>query len=140
MARGLTLDTGALVALETKNTNSPQSRRVRAVIRAAQERGALVTVPSPVIIEWWRGQRGPAARLLDEFETPGLERTDAEEAGLALVGVTGPSPTDAAVMAGAAKRRDNVLTADYEDMRKLRDRHFKHVVVLRIDKADGSAG
>ena len=59
--RGLTLDTGVLVAIERGG------HRARAIVTAAKRRGDRITVPTVVIVEWWRGQRGQPARLLDAF-------------------------------------------------------------------------
>jgi predicted nucleic acid-binding protein len=123
---GLTLDTGALVALERHN------RRVRALIARAQERDFSVTIPAAVVIEWWRGQRGPAARLLDAFDVEPIDLSLARIAGEALSRVrSGPSTTDAVVMASAARRGDLVLTSDIGDFERLQ-RVFPMVRVLGV--------
>ena len=112
---GLTLDTGALVAIERRD------RRVRHLIDLIQQRGERVTVPAPVVTEWWRGQRGPVARLLDAFDIEPLDGDLARTAGEALAKVSaGPSAVDAMVMASAASRGDQVLTGDVGDLEKLR--------------------
>src|SRR5262245_51518648 len=46
---GLTLDTGALIALERGD------KRMRMALHGADEQGVLITVPAVVLIEWWRG-------------------------------------------------------------------------------------
>jgi predicted nucleic acid-binding protein len=123
---GLTLDTGALIALERR------SPRALALVAAAQERGEPVTVPAAAVVEWWRGQRGPVARLLDSFDVEPVDRTLAELAGIALARVAaGPNPTDAVVMASAARRGDRVLTGDIEDFVRLAP-VFPTVRVLRV--------
>lgn len=53
---GLTLDIGALIAIERG------VRRAALLVESARIRGKRVTVPSPVVVEWWRGQRGTAPR------------------------------------------------------------------------------
>ena len=112
-ASGLTLDTGALIALEKG------SRRMVALIDAAYLLGLSVTVPTAVVVEWWRGQRGPAGRLLDAFDIEPLTENIARSAGLALSAVGGrPSPTDAVVMASAALRGDRVYTSDIGDLQR----------------------
>jgi predicted nucleic acid-binding protein len=123
---GVTLDTGAVVALERR------SARTLALLLAATQRRALITVPSAVVVEWWRGQRGPASRLLEDFEVEPLSLELARSAGAALGRCgRGPSPTDAIVMASAAQRGDLVLTGDMEDLSKLQT-VFPAVRLLRV--------
>ncbi|MGH7282137.1 MAG: hypothetical protein ACRELY_11475 [Polyangiaceae bacterium] len=126
MMPGLTLDTGALIALERR------VRRVSALIDTAKTQGARVTVPTGVVVEWWRGQRGPVARLLDAFDVEPLDRALAKVAGEALgLARAGPSAVDAVVMASAARRGDVVLTADVEDLEELQD-VFPSVRILSV--------
>jgi predicted nucleic acid-binding protein len=123
---GLTLDTGALVALERR------SARVLALVTAARAQGGTITVPAPVVVEWWRGQGGPVARLLEAFDVEPLENALAHIAGVALARTgKGPSVTDAVVMASAAQRGDVVLTGDREDLTKF-ERVFPAVRILRV--------
>ena len=70
--RGVTLDTGALIAIERRD------RRIAAIHARWIRDDILVSVPAVVIAEWWRGQRGPAARILDAFT---VEPTTREVAG-----------------------------------------------------------
>lgn len=111
---GLTLDAGALIAIERGD------RRVASLVRVALDRRAPVTVPAPVVVEWWRGQRGPIARLLDAFDVEPLGERLARVAGEALARVRGASAIDAVVMASAAARGDAVITADLADLERLR--------------------
>lgn len=122
---GLTLDTGALVALERGD------RRALSLVTMAR-RDRAVVVPAAVVVEWWRGQRGPAARLLEGFRIEHLEMRLARLAGEALARVRkGPSPVDAVVMASAASRGDGVLTSDLDDLERLRA-VFPMVRLLRV--------
>jgi len=52
VTRGMTLDTGALIALERG------AKRMRVQIKVASETGTRITVPAPVLIEWWRAGFG----------------------------------------------------------------------------------
>ena len=125
--RGLTLDTGVLVALERGD------HRARAIVRAAKRRGDRITVPAVVIVEWWRGQRGPAARLLDAFDVEPLSEALARSSGLALAtSGDGPSMADVIVVASAALRGDLVYTSDVADLERVRDAAFPTVRILRI--------
>jgi predicted nucleic acid-binding protein len=123
---GLTLDTGALVALERRDS------RALSFVQAARQRREPITVPTAVIVEWWRGQHGPTARLLAAFAVEPLSDELARISGLALARVSkGPSVTDAVVMASAARRGDVVLTGDWEDLSKLQV-VFPAVRLLRV--------
>ena len=137
MARGLTFDTGALIALERAAKGGGTSRAI-AIWAAAQKRALRVTVPSAVVLEWWRGQRGPAARLLDRMDVEPLTRELAELAGAALARMPRgprtrtPSIVDAVVVASAAQRGDVVYTSDVEDLERLRTAAFPSVRVLAV--------
>lgn len=124
MTQHLTFDTGALIALERGE------KRMRTVSVAARASGGLVTVPAPVLIEWWRN--GPRQRAVLDAVT--VERTTeqlAKLAGEAIAAVPGATPIDALVMASAAQRGDVVYTSDFDDLDRLRA-HFPSVRVLSV--------
>ena len=124
MTQGLTFDTGALIAIERGE------KRMRTVSLAARASGALVIVPAPVLIEWWRN--GPKQHAILEAVT--IEHTTerlAKLAGAAIAAVPGATPIDALVMASAAQRGDVVYTSDFDDLERLRS-HFPSVRVLRV--------
>lgn len=124
----LTLDTGALIALERAE------KRMRTAAAAARDRGALLVVPAPVIIEWWRGDRlSSRRRQASIYEALWIEPTTAvlaKLAGEALQATPGATPIDALVMASAAQRGDVVYTSDFDDLDRLRS-YFPNVRVLR---------
>lgn len=121
---GLTFDTGALIALERGE------RRMRAISLDARRSGALVTVPAPVLIEWWRN--GPRQRdILQAILVEPTTKRLAKLAGEAIAAVPGATPIDALVMASAAQRGDVVYTSDFEDLDQLRA-HFPSVRVLSV--------
>jgi predicted nucleic acid-binding protein len=117
--RGLTLDCGALVALERRDPSAI------ALLEAARRRRQRVTVPAPVLAEWWRDD--PRQRYIQTFLT--IEPTTesiAKQAGVALGRLRegdGPkrrvSAVDAIVMASAATRGEIVYTSDARDLRRL---------------------
>ncbi len=125
MSTGVTLDTGALVALERRKD------RVLRLLRAAQTRGQPVTVPVAVVAEWWRGRtdvrEAILGALLVEPMQPGLARL----AGEALAAVRGATTVDAIVMASAAQRQDVVLTSDIHDLQRL-TAYFPGVRILAV--------
>lgn len=98
----------------------------------ARAHGLDVVVPTPVLVEWWRGREPDGWRLRHELVLEPLDAQLAFVAGeaLALVG-PGPSAVDAVVMASAARRGDMVLTSDPDDLERLRA-VFPAVRVLRV--------
>lgn len=122
----ITFDTGALVAIERRD------RTMLALMTAALASGARITVPSPVVSEWWRGQRGPAARILDAVLIEPLSASLAKVVGETLGDIRGATLVDAVVVASAARRGDLVLTSDVEDLTRIRDVAFPSVRVRRV--------
>lgn len=120
---GVTFDTGALIALERGD------KRIRTVSLAVRANGRLITVPAPVLIEWWRNAPKQRAVLDAIAVEPTMERL-AKLAGEAIAAVPGATPIDALVMASAAQRGDVVYTSDVDDLDRLRT-HFPGVRVLR---------
>jgi predicted nucleic acid-binding protein len=110
---GLTLDTGALIALERRD------RRMIAVLAAAHQADLVVTVPSPVLVEWFHGKPSRINPVLNAVIIEPLGESLARTAGVALVGTNGISVVDAVVMASAAQRGDYVYTSDIADLQRL---------------------
>jgi hypothetical protein len=84
--RPSTLDTGALIALEGVARGRAAHGDV-AVLAKLIDRGPRVrfTVPAVVVAEWWRGQRGPAATLLEGLTIEQrLSEREARDVGLVL--------------------------------------------------------
>ncbi len=123
VTQGLTFDTGALIALERGE------KRMRTVSIEARESGTFITVPAPVLIEWWRGEPRQQ-RILDAVTVEPTTATLAKLAGEAIANVPGSTPIDSLVMASAAQRGDVVYTSDFNDLDQLRA-HFPAVRVLR---------
>jgi predicted nucleic acid-binding protein len=108
MRGGVTLDTGALIALEADRL------AMRKVFYAALAQNVLITVPAVVVAEWWRAGRREKER------TKLLEKHVAMAAGIALGLVLRSTTIDALVMASAALRGDTVYTSDVGDLERLR--------------------
>lgn len=125
MSEGLTLDTGALVALERRRD------RVLRLLRAAQQRGQPVTVPAAVVAEWWRGRSDRREAILAALLIEPMEESLARLAGEAIAAVRGATTIDAIVMASAARRNDVVLTGDLDDLGRLAT-YFRGVRILSI--------
>jgi predicted nucleic acid-binding protein len=124
MAIGLTFDTGALIALERHR------QRMSDVFRRATERGVRITVPAPVVTEWWRGRKTRFIQdLLSSIDVEPLGARLAKIAGEALAATSGSNAIDAIVVASAAQRGDLVYTSDIEDLTMFVP-HFPGVRVL----------
>lgn len=124
---GLTLDTGALIGFERSD------RRLLLHLKTAEMRGQELTVPTPVVAEAWRGGARSAriSKLLDACVIEPLLEDLARLAGEAIASVAGSGVIDAIVMASAARRGDRVLTADFEDLDRLRA-YFPTVRLLTV--------
>jgi len=88
-------------------------------------------VPSVVIGEWWRGQRGPVANLLDRYRVrvDFVDEGVAKRAGEALAHIDARDErerrgmlVDAIVVVTAAARGHVVYTSDVDDLERIRDR------------------
>jgi predicted nucleic acid-binding protein len=110
----LTLDTGALIAL------SRRERFMLSLVMDADKGARVITVPTVVLTEWWRGPGAELSKLLRGFTIEPLSQRIALLAGEALAGLSGPSIADAIVMASAAQRGDAVVTGDFDDLNQLR--------------------
>ncbi len=120
---GLTLDTGALIALERRH------HRMAKVFASAARARIRITVPSAVVVEWWRGRTGVREELLLAVDVEPLDEALSRVAGEALANVRGATAIDAVVMASAARRGDVVYTSDFADLSRLQ-RHFPTVRLL----------
>ena len=114
---GLTLDTGALLAIERGDS------RVRALLRRALESGIGFSVPASVVAQSWRGgpRQARVARLLGDpaVDVPPLDDTTARAVGL-LCGRTGhPDVVDVHVALHAREQGQTVVTSDPDDLRTI---------------------
>lgn len=114
--RGLTYDTGALIAAERDD------RLLWALHRAALGRGLTPTVPAGVLGEAWRG--GPQhrlSRLLKGCLIEHLSEVQARMIGV-LAARSGLSDTvDLAVAEGAMRRQDAVVTSNRAHIEQVAD-------------------
>lgn len=114
---GLTLDAGALIALEKGD------RVVRAIVRDALADGRVITVPAGTLAQAWRdgARQVVIARLMASVGV----RVEPLDEGLAraagrLCGLTRTRDVvDASVVVGAKTRGDVILTSDVDELRRL---------------------
>jgi predicted nucleic acid-binding protein len=114
VAEGLTLDTGALIALERGD------ERVRALLRRAFEERLELHIVAPVVAQAWRGgpRQAVLARFLDaqEVELPSLDAVTARAVGV-LSGRSGHADiVDVHVALHARDRGHAVVTSDPNDI------------------------
>ncbi len=127
MNQGVTYDTGMLIALERHKSGALH------VHERLRERMIRITVPIPVVAEWWRGRTDDRDDILRavEVELGESARVAAMHAGEALAELHPKKPgelcrsrflVDAIVMASAALRGDAVYTSDVEDLSRFAQR------------------
>ena len=114
---GVTLDAGALIALERND------RKVVAALRVALEAEIPITVPAGVVGQVWRdgARQARLARLLGSRSVTieALDDAGARAAGQ-LCGATGTKDViDATVVLCARAHRDRIFTSDVDDLRRL---------------------
>jgi predicted nucleic acid-binding protein len=121
------LDTGALIALERGKV------RVTRFMQLSHAGVARLSVPLPVIAEWWRGRTDQREEILAATEVI-ASVSIAKAAGIALsklANVNAALTIDAFVMASAALLGAVVITQDPEEF-ELFTRHFPKVQILPI--------
>lgn len=115
MARGLTLDAGALIAAERR------SEVFRAAWQEAVRRHAVITIPAPVFAQAWRGRNPLIDRLRPACVLEPFTESVARSVGRLLADTGSSDVVDAMVVIGASERQDAVLTSDAEDLTRLLD-------------------
>jgi len=114
---GVILDAGALIALERNE------RRVIALLARAQERGAGIAIPAPVLAQVIRRPAGQVRlmRLLRQPATAtiALDRVEATRVGVLLADSGTSDLADAHVVVCARRLRRPVVTSDLDDLRRL---------------------
>ena len=114
---GVTLDTGALIALDSDN------RRVIVLLARARETGSRVTVPATVLAQAIRQPERQVrlARLIRQPTTDvvPLDRVDATHVGRLLAASGTSDVIDAHVVVCARRSEQQVVTSDPDDLRIL---------------------
>ena len=117
MTRGVTLDAGALVALDRDD------RRVVALLARAQETSARVTIPATALAQAVRNPARQArlARLVRQPTTDvvALDRVDATGVGRLLAASGTADVVDAHVVLCARRTGQAVATSDPDDLHQL---------------------
>lgn len=114
---GLTLDTGALIAVERR------SARMTALLRRVVADGMSLSVPAGAVAQAWRdgSRQARLARLLSASETEvvAMDHATARAIG-AICGQAGVDDVvDVSVVLCARERRDTIVTSDERDLRRI---------------------
>jgi hypothetical protein len=112
---GVTYDTGALVAAERSN------RRMWALHAGYLAEEVIPAVPAPVLAEAWRGgsRQANLARFLRMCDIEPMSEDLARHVGV-LAGKSGHI-VDVAVVEGAIRRGDAIVTSNVTHIRKVTD-------------------
>ncbi len=115
--RGVTLDAGALIALDRDD------RRVIALLARAAETGARVTIPATALAQSIR-QPARQARLSRLVRQPttnlaALDGPDATSVGILLAASRTTDIADAHVVICARRNGERIVTNDPHDLRRL---------------------
>ncbi len=114
---GVTLDTGALIALDRND------RRLVVLMARARETGARVTVPATALAQAIRHPERQVrlARLTRQPTTDvvALDRVDATNIGRLLAATATSDIVDAHVVICARRNQQPLITSDPEDLRRL---------------------
>ena len=121
--RGITLDAGALLAIERGEQRGTQ------LLELAKRRLAVLAVPVPVIAAWWRGRTDVRDHILNVVNVEPLSPAVAKAAGEAQAKLRRASALHAIVLAFAASRGDVVFTSDPKHLESLQA-YFPTVRVL----------
>ena len=112
---GATLDTGALIALESG------SRRMAVLVEEALASGAELAIPAGVVAQAWRGGAGQAriARLMRASVTSivALDRRQALRVGARCAATGVADVVDISVALCARDRGHRVVSSDPDDIR-----------------------
>jgi predicted nucleic acid-binding protein len=124
----VTYDTAALVAAERND------RRMWALHAGFLAEEVVPVVPAPVLAEAWRGgpRQASLSRLLAMCEVEPLSEEQARQVGI-LAGKAGHDDVvDVAVVEGAIRRGDAVVTSNEDDIRRIADAASARVRIAAI--------
>ncbi len=126
--KGVTYDAGALIAAERGD------REMLALHAACLDEGIIPTVPAPVIAQVWRGGARQAllSRLLSPCRVEAMGEAQALRVG-ELAATSGVQDVvDLAVVEGALRRGDVVVSSDPDDLAAVAADAGTRLSVLRI--------
>jgi hypothetical protein len=115
---GLTLDTGALLALD----HPAKARAMQARLEAARRRGGTICVPAEAVAQAWRGPR--QARLTRLLKSPDIDiavmtLSVARAVGLMCAAAGHDDVVDVHVVLCARQRHHAIVTSDPGDIARI---------------------
>lgn len=123
---GVTLDTGALVALDRDD------RRIIALLARAAERGDRVTIPATALAQAIRrpARQARLARLIRQPKTDlvALDGADATQVGILLAASRTRDIVDAHVVICARRNGEAIVTSDSDGLARL-DRKARLIAI-----------
>jgi len=124
---GVTYDTGGLVAADRGERRMWARHRV---LLASRE---VPTVPAPVLAQAWRGggRQALLGRLLVGCDVEALDDHQARSVGSLAARAAVTDIVDTAVVEGALRRHDLVITSDPDDLRSIAEAAGRRLEVER---------
>lgn len=121
--KGVTYDTGALLAAERND------RRMWALHAGFLAEEVAPTVPAPVLAQAWRGgaKQASLSRLMALCGVEPMNEAQARAVGRLASLSRHEDVVDLAVMEGALRRRDAIVTSDPRDIRRIAAALGEHV-------------
>jgi hypothetical protein len=123
---GITLDAGALIAIEKGDDE------LRANLANARRLARRITLPSAVLAQFWRGNHPRAAKILQACAIEDMTKETALAIGHLLAESRTGDVVDAAVVEGAARRGDAILTSDPDDIGRLVEASGRKLRVVNV--------
>lgn len=126
--KGVTYDTGALLAAERND------RRLWALHAGFLAEEIAPTVPAPVLAQAWRGgaKQASLSRLLALCVVEPLIEEQARAVGRLASRTRHEDIVDLAVVEGAWRRRDAIVTSDPKDIRRIAAAVGDHVRIEAV--------
>ena len=115
---GLTLDTGALLALD----HPAEALAMQARLEAARQRGGTICIPAEAVAQAWRGRR--QARLARLLKSPDIDiavmtLSVARSIGLICADIDHDDVVDVHVVLCARQRHHAIVTSDPRDIARI---------------------
>lgn len=125
---GCTYDTGALIAAE-RGDRTLWAKHARLI-----QRDVVPTVPAPVLAEAWRGgaRQANLSRLLVGCSIEALDETMARRVGVLAGKARHDDIVDVAVVEGAMRRGDAIVTSNRSHIEKIASARRKRIRIIDV--------
>jgi len=125
---GVTYDTGALLAAERND------RRMWALHAGLLAEEVVPTVPAPALAEAWRGgpRQASLSRLLAMCDVEPMTEDQARRVGVLAGKARHDDVVDLAVVEGAIRRGDAVVTSDADHIQRIVDAVRTRLRIARV--------